>query len=83
MGAEPHLSIKAMIIWAPLISFAVLCVGTLLILKFGRPLGFSYRDALIVTLFTCPLLIFSSLYGFYKAMVRHYGFKGEERLFFF
>ena len=83
MAAEPRLSIRAMIIWVSILSTAGLCAGALLVLRVGGPLGFSHRDALIVTLFTCPFLVFSALYGFYKALVRHYGFKGEERLFFF
>ena len=83
MAAQPRISIKAMIIWFPILTTAGLCVSTLLILHVGGPLGLSYRDVLIMVLFTCPFLIFSILYGFYKALVRHYGFKGEERLFFF
>jgi len=33
-------------------------------------------------LLSFPVILFSVLYAFYGALVRYYGFKGDEKLFF-
>lgn len=55
-------------------AFLLLSVG-------GRFLTFGYREALIILLLVYPVTIFGAVYGFYKGLVRHYGFLGKERLF--
>lgn len=58
-------------------------VGFALALLFvgGRLLGFGYREVLITLLFLYPVTVMAAVYGFYKGLVRHYGFQGKERLF--
>jgi hypothetical protein len=48
----------------------------------ARMLGFGSQGVLVIILFSLPVCIFSVLYGFYKGLVKHYGFEGEEKLFF-
>jgi hypothetical protein len=55
-------------------AFVLLFVG-------GRLLGFGYREVLITLLLFYPVTIMSAVYGFYKGLVRHYGFEWKERLF--
>lgn len=47
----------------------------------GSLLGFGYREVLIILLMMYPVTVFAATYGFYKGLVRHYGFQGKERLF--
>jgi hypothetical protein len=58
-------------------------VGSALLLLFvgGKLLSLGYREVLIFLLFLYPFAVSSAIYGFYKGLVRHYGFQGKERLF--
>ena len=48
----------------------------------GSVIGFGSQAILVIILLSFPVCLFSSLYGFYKGLIRHYGFKGDEKLFF-
>lgn len=82
MSTEPRYSVKGYL----LILVASASVGLVLcafIVSFlGDVIGFGSQGVLIVILFTFPFCIFSVLYGFYKGLVRHYGLKGRQNLFF-
>jgi len=58
----------------------VVC-GAIILSLMGHLLGFGCQAVLVTILIAFPFCIFSALYGFYKGLVRHYGFKGEEKLF--
>jgi len=45
-------------------------------------LGFGSKSTLRVVIVWFPFCIFSGLYGFYKGLVKHYGFDGNLNLFF-
>jgi len=45
-------------------------------------MGAGCQGLLRITFITFPVLIFCVLYGFYKGLVKHYGLKGDENLFF-
>jgi hypothetical protein len=53
-----------------------LCVAMLLILGFGS------QGTLVVLIFSFPLWLFGTIYGFYKGLVRYYGLQGNENMFF-
>jgi len=74
---QPY-SIKRYIFWGTSsITLGLLAgVGILTIFGFGS------RGILIVLLLSFPFLLFSSLYGFYKGLVKHYGFNSPACLFF-
>ncbi len=44
-------------------------------------LGFGYQGTIIYIFLFFPFVLFITLYGFYKGLVRHYGLKGDEKLF--
>lgn len=45
-------------------------------------LGFGYQGTLVVIIMSLPFCFFSILYGFYKGLVKHYGFNEKTNLFF-
>jgi len=55
---------------------------TLINYVLGHLLGAGCQGLLRITVMTFPVLIFCILYGFYKGLVKHYGFKSDENLFF-
>jgi hypothetical protein len=51
-----------------------------LLVRFGLPwLGCQGVVVVLVTAYPC--MLFAALNGFYRGLVRNYGFKGEERIF--
>ena len=45
-------------------------------------LGVGCQGALVVVIVSFPFWLFGVLYGFYKGLVKYYGLKGEQKLFF-
>jgi hypothetical protein len=45
-------------------------------------LGFGYQGTLIVIILFFPVCLFSVLYGFYKGLIKYYGFDSKKNLFF-
>ena len=56
--------------------------GAIMLSILGVFLGFGSQAVLLIILASFPVILFSSLYGFYKGLIRYYGFKGDEKLFF-
>ena len=82
MKKQPRYSIKKYLL-VGVISMTLGVVGGAIILSLlGNVLGFGSQAVLVTILISFPFCIFSALYGFYKGLVRHYGFKGDEKLFF-
>lgn len=44
--------------------------------------GLDCQGTLMLSLLMFPYLLFLSLYGFYKGLVKHYGLQSKEKLFF-
>jgi len=47
----------------------------------AKLIGFSFIGLMFFILVLLPVLIFSTIYGFYKGLVRRSGLKGKEKLF--
>jgi hypothetical protein len=58
------------------LSIAVI-VGVLIL----NLLGLDNQGILVILLISFPGLFFIGLYGFYKGLIHHYDFKGDEKLF--
>jgi hypothetical protein len=76
------MAIRAYIVWLTA-SFTVGYVGSAVGLSLlGRSLlGLGYREVPIILVAVYPVTLFAATYGFYKGLVKHYGFQGKERLF--
>ncbi len=78
MTNKPRYSIKKYIILLVIPSTFALIV----IVFFLSGLGIPIQGILLIVVLWFPVCLFTSLYGFYKGLIRHYGFKGDEKLFF-
>lgn len=78
MSDKPRYTIKKYTIIIVLSSTVgmLITTGALLLL------GFGCQGTLVVVIFVLPFWAFGILYGFYKGLVKSYGLKGEEKLFF-
>ena len=74
---KPYSIKKYMLFLAVLPTFG-LGLGAAILLLFG----FGYQGTLIVIILSFPVCLFSVLYGFYKGLVKYYGFDSKENLFF-
>jgi len=81
MNERPRYSIAKYILLLVLSSAFGLAVCSLLLCLLGRVAGFGCQGVVVILLFLFPICIFSVLYGFYKGLVRYYGFKGEQNIF--
>jgi hypothetical protein len=81
MKETPRYSIAKYILLLVLSSAFGLAVCSLLLGLLGRIAGFGCQGVIVILLFLFPVCIFSVLYGFYKGLVRYYGFKGEQKIF--
>jgi len=71
-------SIKRMI-WIMVISIPM---GMIVIFSvFEMVGGLTLMGTIFVILLYLPVMIFAELYGFYRALVKHHGLKGKEKLF--
>ena len=78
MTIKKSYSIKKYILsLAVLPTFGLILETTILLL-----LGFGYQRTLIVIILSFPVCLFSVLYGFYKGLVKYYGFDSKKNLFF-
>jgi hypothetical protein len=78
MMKKPRYSIKKYILLLVIPSTLALIV----IVFFLSLLAIPIQGILLIVVLWFPVCLFTLLYGFYKGLVRHYGFKGEENLFF-
>jgi len=78
MTNKPRYSIKKYM----LLSMIAVTVGYLISVIILPLLGFGCQGTLVVVVLAFPVMLFSSLYGFYKGLVTHYGLEGNEKLFF-
>jgi hypothetical protein len=79
---KPRYSIKKFILIGVLSMTAGVISVAIILSLIGSVIGFGSQAVLVIILLSFPIFLFSSLYGFYKGLVKHYGFKGDERLFF-
>lgn len=82
MRTEPRYSVKKFLLIGVISVSLGFIAGAIILSLLGSVLGFGSQAVLVIVLFSVPFCLFSALYGFYKGLVRHYGFEGEERLFF-
>jgi len=50
-------------------------VSVLILIFIGKHIGFGSQGVLVMVLVAFPVVQFSSLNGFYKGLVKHYGLK--------
>ncbi len=80
---KPRYSIKKYLLLLVFSATVGLLVGVVIInYVLGHLLGAGCQDIIRITIIAFPLVIFCVLYGFYKGLVKHYGFKSDENLFF-
>ena len=77
MSSKPPYSLKNYI----LVIVASMTMGFIIGIIMIILLGFGYQGTIIVIFLYYPFSVFIALYGFYKGLVRHYGLKGDEKLF--
>ncbi|MBW1787510.1 MAG: hypothetical protein JRK53_12935 [Deltaproteobacteria bacterium] len=82
MTNKPRYSIKKYILIGVISMTVGVVIGTIILSILGSILGFGSQGVLVTIVLSFPICLFSALYGFYKGLVRHYGFKGDEKLFF-
>jgi len=78
MMKKPRYSIKKYILLLVIPSTFALIV----IVFFLSLLSIPIQGILLIVVLWFPVCLFTLLYGFYKGLVKHYGLKGEENLFF-
>ncbi len=78
MSEKPRYSIKKYLLLCVLCGFLGFFAGIFFLGLFG----FGAQGLLVVALLFYPLSLFVLLYSFYKGLVKHYGLKGDENLFF-
>jgi hypothetical protein len=81
MNETPRYSIAKYILLLVLSSAFGLAVCSLLLSLLGRAAGFGCQGVVVILLFLFPICIFSVLYGFYKGLVRYYGYEGDSKIF--
>jgi len=77
MGNKAQYSVKKYI----LVSVASATIGFIISVVMVILIGFGYQGTIIYIFLFFPFVLFIVLYGFYKGLVRHYDFKGDENLF--
>ena len=82
LNPKPRYSIKKYLLVGVLSMTVGYAFGAVILSMLGGIIGFKSQTVLIIVLLAFPICLFSSLYGFYKGLVRHYGLKGDENLFF-
>ena len=78
MTIKPRYSIKGYI----LLLVGASTVALIVIVAALSALDLPSQGILVIVVIWFPLCLFSVLYAFYGALVRHYGLKGNKRLFF-
>ena len=79
---KPRYSIRKYLLLAVLGASVGVIAAAIILSILGNIMGFGCQGVLVVILLSFPIWFFSLLYGFYKGLIRHYGFKGDEKLFF-
>ena len=79
---KPRYSIKKYILIGVLSMTAGAVTIAIMLSLLGSFMGFGSQTVLVIILLSFPVCLFSSLYGFYRGLVRYYGLKGDEKLFF-
>jgi len=79
---KPHYSIKKYLLVTVVAATIGFFVAVAVYSLFGSLLGFGCTSILRLTMLFFPFLIFCVLYGFYKGLVKYYGFKSDKNLFF-
>ena len=82
MTNKPRYSIKNYILIGVLSMTLGVVSAAIILSMLGRMIGFGSQTVLVFILISFPFCLFSALYGFYKGLVKHYGYKGDEKLFF-
>ena len=82
MTIKPRCSIKRYILLGVFSTTVGMIIGAILLSMLASVMGFGIQAVLVIVLLSLPVCLFSTLYGFYKGLVRYYGFKGDEKLFF-
>jgi len=78
MIKKPRYSIKKYLLLFVVSSTVALVVIVAVLSVLDIPI----QGILVIVIIWFPICLFSILYAFYGALVRHYGFKGDEKLFF-
>ena len=82
MTNKPRYSIKNYILLLVVSATSGTIIGAIILSLIGSVLGFGSQGVLVMILFSFPVCLFSVLYGFYRGLVSHYGFKSDKKLFF-
>jgi hypothetical protein len=82
MRNKPRYLIKKYILICVLSMTMGVISGAIILSILGSVIGYGSQAVLVIVLLSFPVCLFSSLYGFYKGLIRYYGFKGDEKLFF-
>ena len=82
MKEKPRYSIKKYILVGVISMTLGVVAGAVILSLLGSLLGFGSQGVLVMILISFPFCLFSALYGFYKGLVKHYGLKGDDKLFF-
>jgi hypothetical protein len=69
-------SIKKYIITLVIYATIGMVIGTIIITLIGGLIGFGSQGVLVMVLIAFPVIQFSTLYGFYKGLKKHYNFQG-------
>jgi hypothetical protein len=78
MTKKPRYSIKKYLLLLVVSSTVALIVIVAVLSALDMPI----QGILVIVVIWFPICLFLILYAFYGAMVRHYGFKGDEKFFF-
>jgi hypothetical protein len=81
MKNKPRYSIKKYLLILVVSSSIGVVIGAVILSMLGNILGFGSQGVLVMIILSFPVVLFTALYAFYGALVRHYGFKGDEKLF--
>jgi len=82
MEIKPRHSIKKYILILVVSASIGVILSTIVVSIIGYVIGFGSQGVLVIVVLSCPFWFFSVLYGFYKGLIKYYGFKENEKLFF-
>ena len=79
---KPRYTIKQYLLLCVLSVTLGLLASIVMLIILNSILNIGCRGILIVVVILFPIGSFSLLYGFYKGLVKYYGFSGNGKLFF-
>jgi len=82
MENTPRYSIKKYILILDVSATVGVIFSTIILSIIGDVIGFGSQGVLVIVMLSFPFWLFSILYGFYKGLIRYYGFKENEKIFF-